>query len=338
MENIQLLDGTYTEQLKIKLTANIKEKAEVKVANISNEVTRHRSYLNLLVRNTFLSWLNLILEKEIIDNYSLENNLSIWEFINGSAIDIDASRIILIPLETEDKSAISIPEEWLKIPSWVGNYYVAVEVNLEENYLNFWGYTSYKEIINNSELDIVNYHRDLDTEYLENDLSLMALEYEYGWEKVPQIEQVTLVSQQQQNNLVAQIKDELFPRYSINFTQWLSIISDQKTRNNLLNSRQSINLSQWLKQEIELTMIKGWQNAKDLIDELFSPDLSLQPTFSTRRRSISLPEALDIIRQNKQTEAVNNILPIIPSLVTDDRAKEAVINALVDLIETIDNE
>ena len=338
MENIQLLDSSYTEQLKIKLTVDIKQKARAKVAHISNEVTRHRSYLNLIVRNTFLSWLSLILEKEITDNSSLENNLSIWEFINGNAIDIDASRIVLVPIETEDKSEIYIPEEWLKIPNWVGNYYVVVEVNLEEDYLNFWGYTSYEEIINNSELDIVNYHRNLEGEYLENDLTLISLEYEYGWEKAPQIEPLPFVSRQQKNNLVAQIQDELFPRYRLDFSQWLTIVSDDETRNHLFNYRQPINLSQWLDQRIELTLSKGWQNAKNFIDELFTPDLSFQPAFSARRQPVSLPEALDIIKQNNDTEAVNNILSLIPSLVTDDRAKKEVINALVHLIETIDNE
>jgi hypothetical protein len=338
MYNIELLDNTYTEPIKIKLTAKIKQKEWSKVAKISNEISRHRSYLNLLVRNTFLSWLSLILEQEIMDNYLLENNLSIWQFINGNAIDINSSRIILIPTETEDKSEISIPEEWFKIPEWVGNYYVAVEVNLEEDYLNFWGYTSYEEIINHSELDIVNYHRDLDGEYLENDLSLIALEYEYGWAKAPQIEPLPFVSKQQKNSLVTQIKDGLFPRYELDFSQWLNIISDEETRNSLFNARQPINLSQWLNQQLDLALTKGWQNAKDLIEELFTPDLSLQPVFSARRQPISLSQALDIIKQNNDTEAVNNILTIIPSFVTDDRAKEEVINALVNLIETSDNE
>ena len=338
MKNLELLDSNYTESLTIKLTKSFQNEVWQEIADISNEVTRHRSYINLLARKAFVSWLSLILEEEITDNYYLEKYLSIWEFINGNDININLSRIVLIPTEIDDKSEISIPKEWMTIPEWVGNYYVAVEVNLAQEYLSFWGYTSYKEIINNSELDLINYHHDLEAEYLETDLNLMALEYEYGWENIPQIKPLSLVSKQQKYKLLSQIKDELFPRYCLNFSQWLNLISDLEIRSSLFKSRQPIRLSQWLNRQIESTIVQGWQNIENVIDNLFISDLSLQPSFSARRRPISLPEAIDILKQNDDSALVNDTLAIIPSLAQCDREQVEIIDALVDLITNSDDE
>ena len=338
MNNYQLLDTSYAENIKIKLTNQAKQEAWGQISHINNNFTRHRSYLNLLVRNAFISWLSLMLEEKTTDNLKLKNYFSIWEFINGNAIEINSSRIVLIPTETEDKTEISIPQEWLTIPDWVGNYYVVAEVNLTEDYLSFWGYTSYETLLNHSQLDVVDSHRDLAIEYLENDLNLIALEYEYGWEEIPQIEPIHQISAVEKNNLLAQIKEHLFPRYLLNFSQWLNIISDEQIRNQLYDSRQPIKLSQWLTQQINSTITQGWQNGQDLVNQLLATNLSLQPSFSTRRQSLSLIQALQVIQENRDFEAVNQVLSIIPSLAIDETSTQTIIETLTNLIVTSDNE
>jgi hypothetical protein len=332
MEIIELLNGNHTEFIKIKLTENFKQKVWQKIKNIDNEVTRYRSYLNLLARRAFISWLGLMLEQEITDNIPLENHLSIWEFVNGNALEINSTKIVLIPTETDDRNQISIPAEWLKIPDWVGNYYLAVEVNLDEDYLCFWGYTSYEKIINDSQLDTINYHYDLDEDFLENDLDLIILAYEYAEEKIPQIEPISLLSTVQKQELVSQIKDELFPRYYLDFSQWLSLISDPEICHNLYTLRQPIHLSEWLNQQIESTIVQGWQQVENAIDNLFSPNLSLQPSFSARRHPISLSEALEILTPNQDPETINETLAMIPSLAQSDRNQVEIINTLANLI------
>ncbi|MBL1208910.1 DUF1822 family protein [Geminocystis sp. GBBB08] len=336
MTNIQMLTNTYVDELKIQLSDEIKRETWQQIKQLSNEVASYRGYLNLLARKTFISWLNLMLETNILDTWQLENNLSIWEFVNGNAIDIDSNRIILIPTETQDKTEIDIPEEWLKIPDWVGNYYVAVEVNIEENYLNFWGYTSYEDLQTHGKLDSFNHTVDFPVEYLENDLNLMCLEYEYGWDMIPQIESLPLLSPQQKENLFKEIKDNLSPRLLGNFNQWLSFISNSQTRYQLFCSRQSINLSQWFKGENESTLTKGWQTLTELMQQYFVPDFSLTPVFSSR--SLSIENALNILQENNDQEVVNNILKKINNVAINSHFKNDVIIALVNLIENSEEE
>ena len=332
-KQIQILDKNYNESTKIRFSDSLKQEIWQQVKSINNEITRHRSYLNLIARKVFLSWLSLMLDQDFADEQTLNDNVSIWEFINGNAIAINETNIVLIPMETDDKSEISLPEEWVRILSWLGSYYVFLEVNLVENYLDCWGYSSSQNLINNSQLDVVNYVRDLEYENLESDINNLILEYEYQWGKIPQLENLPVLNQQQKSQLVTQLKDELLPRYVLDFSQWLTIISDRDLRQNLYDARQPINLSQWLNNKIELTITKGWHNAQDLITELFASGQSLQPAFAARHLTLSLEEALSVIEQNQDTEAMQSILSLIPNLANSDRSITQITKILTNLIE-----
>jgi hypothetical protein len=335
MTNLIFID-TPIDEIKIQLTDEMKTETWRETNKLSNEVACFRGYFNLLVRKTFFSWLNLMLEKNFFEQVKLEDNLSIWEFINGNAIDIDSSRIVLIPIETQDKTEFSIPEEWLKIPQWVGNYYVVIEVNLEENYLNFAGYTSYEDLQTYGKLDFFNHCLDFPYECLENDLSLMTLEYEYGWDTVPKILPLPILSSQIKENLCKEIHDNLSPRLLVNFNQWLSLISDNKSRYQLFSNRQSLNLSEWLNGQFSATLTKGWQTLEMLTQQYFIPDFSFIPAFSSR--SFSLDDLLQILQKNIDQVAVNNALKNIINLEINSELKPEIIKTLANLIHNIEDE
>ncbi|BAQ65279.1 DUF1822 family protein [Geminocystis sp. NIES-3709] len=342
MTNLTFID-TAIDEIKIQLTDEIKNNCWEKTNCLSNDVTCFRGYLNLLVRNTFCEWLNLMLDINFIDEMALEDNLSIWEFINGNAINIDLSQIVLIPIETQDKTEFSIPEEWLKIPLWVGNYYIPVEVNLEENYLSFWGYVSHEDVLSYGKLDSFNHCIDFPSECLETDLNLLCLEYEYGWDSIPQIQPLSILSSQEKENLFTTIQDKLSPRIFINFNQWLSFISDNSTRHQLFLNRQSLNLSQWLYGQFSDAIIKGWQSLEELKERYFVPDFTLSSAVSFR--SLSITESLKILQKNLDRGLiscdqvqVNNILKTLSNLVINNEIKSQIITTLVNFINHEEDE
>ncbi|BAQ62094.1 hypothetical protein GM3708_2500 [Geminocystis sp. NIES-3708] len=335
MTNLIFFD-TPIDQIKIQLTDKIKTETWQNINQLSNDIALVRGYLNLLVRKIFISWLNLILEKNFSDTMKLEDNLSIWEFINGNAIDIDSSRIILIPIETQDKIEFSIPEEWLKIPQWVGNYYIAVEVNLEENYLNFAGYISYEDVNNYGKLDSFNHCYDLPYECLETDLNLICLEYEYGWDSIPQILPLPFLSSPIKQNLFKEIQDNLSSCLLVNFGHWLSLLSDNKTRYQLFASRKSVNLSEWLKGKFLTNLSKGWQTLDMLTQQYINFDFSLNPVFSSR--SFSFTDSLNILQKNIDKDQINKILNNIINLDIDNELKIDIIKILPNLINDNDEE
>ena len=338
MDNITILDTTYNETLKIEISEQFKTEISGEVAPIQNPVTRHRSYLNLLIRKSFLAWINLMLETNFTDDYLFLEQVSIWEFINGNTIDIEGTKFVLIPMETEDKSEFTIAEEWLHLPDFVGAYYLPIGVNLNDNYLDFWGYMSYEDLLRYGELDIINHHFDLPSDELESDLNLIALEYEYEWQKTPQISPFNSLSTIAKQQLIEQAKGDLFPRYSLEFKQWLYLIEDSQTRPELYIDRQPINLSQWLNQKIESALVTGWQNAQEIIDGWFTPQANWQPILSSRSLVLSLEETLANITQSDDITNINSLVNTIPNLIEDDRQKNDTIDTLSNLINNSSDE
>lgn len=332
---LQVMQDCYINELKIILEEGVKNHTWQEVKNLSNDVNRHRGYLNLLCRKYFINWLEEVLNVSSTETEDILDNLSIWEFVNGSVINVNNNRLVLIPTETQDKVSVSIPEEWLKIPDWVGSYYVIVGVDLDDNYLDFWGYVSYENVKERGELDSLNHVINLLYEDLETDLSLLALEYEYGWESIPQVSPLAVLSSQAKEDLMTTLQNSLFPRLSVDFNLWLSLIDDFSFRHQLYLSRQSISLSRLLKGNTENILSKGWQNLKDFMENHFkiNDNLNFSPAF----RSIAQQEGLNILLNNNNQEILEIIKSINNWQITDD-LKTNLIDILVNFINHSDNE
>ncbi len=336
MSQVKLLPDTYLNQIKLELSQATREKAWQETATLTSETSRYRAYLNLLARENFINWLELILEKKITDNWQLKDNLNIWQFVNGSVIEIEESRIVLIPTETEDKSEIAVPQEWLTIPDWVGSYYVAVQVNIEESFISFWGYITYKELQSQGSLDMLNRTVDLEAEYLETDITLMIFDNEYGWETIPQVNPLSVLSTTEKEFFINQIKTTLSPRLLLYFDKWLGFISDKEILYSLANHGEIIHLTTWLTEKIEPIFTQGWQNLTDLIEQYLLTDFSLTPQWVTR--SLTPIESLNILHNSQDETEINQAIFCLGNLSMNSEFKQQAIASLSDIITNTEDE
>lgn len=294
---IKSTPDSYTNEVKITIDSNLKREAKKLVASLSSDTSRRRGFLNLIAKTIFLEWLKVMLDLDCHQSplEDLTSDLSIWEFINGSSIFLGNQRIVLIPRENEDKSSVTIPQEWLMIPQWVGSYYVAADVNLEEDYIEFWGYTTYETIRQWGEIDNLNHHIDLEFVYWETDINLMILEWEYKLETMPTVSPLATVSLAEKEKLFSLAEKSPFPRLSLNFSDWLILLADESFRGKLLASRQKVNLGYWLKKQWDLTIAKGWQNIQQFIEEYFLQPPKIAISF----RYLSPEETIDeVLKEN----------------------------------------
>lgn len=336
MNTINFTQDCYINELKIILEDEIKHHTWQEVKNLSNDVTRHRGYLNLLCRKYFLNWLQGVLNVSFTERENLIDYLSIWEFVNGSVIAVNDNRLVLIPTENQDKVSVSIPQEWLKIPEWVGSYYVIVGVNLEENYLDFWGYIGYEDLKERGELDSLNHVINLPYEYLETDLNLLALEYEYGWENIPQVSPLAVLSSQAKQDLMTVLENSLFPRLTVDFNIWLSLMDDFSFRHQLYLSRQSISLSRLLREKTRDILDKGWQNIRDFMGNNIygNGNLTISPAF----RSMSQQEGLNILLESGNYKQILEVVKSVYNWQLTDDLKSTLVDILVNFINHSDNE
>src|SRR5689334_13754739 len=110
--------------------------------SISIPGNRLQAYLNQVCLQTVLPWLQE--KSEVEPAIDSTDSLSFWEMVNGSAIVLGTTRLIFIPTEAMDRNEFRVPQEWIDIPSWVGDYYLAVEVDTDDHWLNIWGYTTHQ--------------------------------------------------------------------------------------------------------------------------------------------------------------------------------------------------
>ena len=172
---IKMLRSIYPEQVFLEITPEDIEAASPNNSDYSYDVARRHALINRLVLNCFTNWLRMEapIEEEFNIWPSAEDLPSIWEFVNGTALAIGHTRLALIPQETIDTDEFSVPQEWVDIPNWLADYYLGVQVNLEQRWLRIWGFISHKTLKQKAEYDPVLRNYSVPGELLIEDLTVM---------------------------------------------------------------------------------------------------------------------------------------------------------------------
>jgi len=245
----------FPEQIWLEISAEDEEKALPTQKNYSSEKTRFNAYLNCLCLNLLLAWFQEEEETKPPLPFPDRKELpSVWEFINGSAIDFGKARFVIIPSDSINTEKFIIPAEWVDLPSWRGHYYLAIQINCEDGWLRVLGYATHKQIKNEAIYDEVNRNYVLDREDLVENLSVIFVmedldenELENNvdvLENLPSFSSIILTNLSK-NLSKNQINS---PRLAIkNFQHWKCLIEDDHLRRKLyelkLNNAQTDNLS-----------------------------------------------------------------------------------------------
>lgn len=269
----------------IKLSKKDIDKAEKSVEKgYSNDVSRQRAFINCLTLNAVKNWLET--ESGIEESAKVwikeEDLPSIWEVINGVKITLGDTQIVLIPTEEISAENISVPAEWVDIPDWNADYYLAVQVQLSEDasWLRIYGYTSYKELKQLGNHDKIWRTYSLDREYLTEDLDfnvmLVAQKLRANHKIKP--ESLPNLSLREGENFLAELgKPSLYsPRFKVDFQQWARFIKDDRWRQKFYEQRlelvgeepetdqpELVNLLDWFKGIIT----EGWQTINEVLTE-----------------------------------------------------------------------
>jgi len=144
-----------TKHLWLKISLAGQEKAWQQAQLYSNPSARYNAYINQVCLNHFLIWLQDWLREESNLNacvYPSEESLqSILEILNGTAIQMGNTRLVLIPTETLDVETLCVPQEWVDIKTWMANYYIGVQVSLDDDddcWMRVFGFATHRQLKN----------------------------------------------------------------------------------------------------------------------------------------------------------------------------------------------
>ncbi|RUS95306.1 hypothetical protein DSM106972_090820 [Dulcicalothrix desertica PCC 7102] len=226
------------------------------------------------------------------------NMPAVWDIVNGSAITIGTTKIVIIPTEAIDDE-LEVPQEWVDIPSWVGDYYIAVQFRSEGN-LRIWGYTTHQELKNNSTYDPEDRTYCIDASNLTCDMDTFWVRYECYPETSTRgdVSFLPELSVAQAENLIKCLgnAEVVFPRLAVPFTTWGALLKNQNWLSSLFATRRGIETSATITQ---LTRLSEWLHGR--IDNIWQ---TIENTLSNQQVATAWRS------QNTQSLTTQNQNPI----------------------------
>ncbi|MFM7426447.1 MAG: DUF1822 family protein [Elainella sp.] len=268
------------------------------------------AYLNQLCLDSLLAWI----QAEQSPEATAQTDRTIWEFVTGSAIGLGAKRLVLVPSEAIDQAELAVPQEWVDLPDWAGDYYLAVQVSLEpEAWIRVWGYASHQEL-KAGRYDPEDRTYCLDGHQLTQDWSALWVTLRFCPEAQTRAVLAPLpdLPAAQTESLLQRLSAVANPRLAIPFQLWGALIQQPRLRQQLYRQRvDSVpgmaqpplrqNLSQWLDGvgQISQQLTAGWQQ----LEALLSP-----AELGWNLRSAAASEG---VRQAKQLELAGQRLALV---------------------------
>ena len=265
--NTETLPPIESSQLELTISSAIKTTALENFQSLSRASERWQCYLNCLCLETVLAWL----EEEGIETMPLGCRASlpnIWTVVNGAAVTLDEVRVAVIPSETIDLSELRVPQEWIDIPSWVADYYFAVQVNPDDHQIRIWGYATHAQLKKQGSYDDNNRNYVLAAEEIVDDLSAFWVARELCPNETTRavLPSLSTLPLEQAENLLQRLGNAqiLEPRLAVPFQYWAALLDHDGWRQRLYENRQGLSeqhsVLQWLESGIsQLAQELGWR-------------------------------------------------------------------------------
>ncbi|MFH7024168.1 MAG: DUF1822 family protein [Heteroscytonema crispum UTEX LB 1556] len=240
------------------------------------------AYLNRLSLNAFLPWVREEHDNSATAFPNVKALPSIWEVVNGTGISLGNLRMVLIPTEDLDLSELRVPQEWVDIPSWSADYYLGVQVNLEEGCIRIWGYTTQEQLKNKGTYDASDRAYCLNGENLISNLNILWMARQICPEEVTRIETAPLpeLAIAQAESLLQRLGNSrlILPRLAVPFQTWGALLEHGGWRQRLYEQRQG-QQQQW--------SIRQWMQTgvSDFAQKFGWGSVNLQSSFAGARGS-----------------------------------------------------
>jgi Protein of unknown function (DUF1822) len=270
---------------------------------------RWNFYLNQIATQSIVAYL----QPDLPQLHSLPA-LDLCPFVNGSGLELNAKRIVLLPSKSIDNSELVIPQEWVDLPAWAGDYFLAMQIDADAETVHCWGYTTHQLMKAKARFDPRDRTYNLDAYDLIADVSGLWAIQQLNPAEVTQLEIAPLasVAATQAENLLQRLATAPNPRLELPFALWGALVSDPDWRQRLVELRQgetpertnltttANQLSDWLQN----VFAAGWQ----AVEAFWSEDAELAVAF--RQATTATP----IVRRVKALSLADRVLLLLVSV------------------------
>jgi hypothetical protein len=261
-----ILTLTDTNHLWLEIPDSKIAKAWQQTRTFGTTSTSWQAYLNQLALEALLPWI-----KEESPTAKVSSN-NAWELVNGTAIKTDDFRLVLVPTEDIDLSELRVPQEWVDLPSWAADYYLAVQINPDDGWARVYGYTTHTNLKQRGSYNRLDRTYSLARENLIADLNVLCLSRQLCPEENlrASLETIPTLAAAQALNLVERLGNTslVIPRLEVPFLTWGGLLENDNWRQVLIEKRQGReqkywSVSQWLDSGIaEVAKQIGWKGLR----------------------------------------------------------------------------
>ncbi|TAG98148.1 MAG: DUF1822 family protein [Oscillatoriales cyanobacterium] len=222
-------------QLWLEFSESAQEIALPVTQDYSYEAARHRAFLNRLTLAVLSPEFSAASETSV----QLASSENLWEFVTGFALNLGKSRLVIIPSETIDTDEFSVPQEWVDIPALAADYYLAVQVNLEDGWLRVWGFSTHRKLKTEGRYDAGDRTYCLDSEDIFENLNTLWVSQQLCPAEKAEIQPLPTLSHNQVERFIGDLgKPSLYsPRLKMPFARWGALLAVEDLREQLYNRR-----------------------------------------------------------------------------------------------------
>ncbi|WP_041596312.1 DUF1822 family protein [Halothece sp. PCC 7418] len=234
LDDVALL---YPDQLVLEFSPQQRDRAWKETANFKYQdaSSRWRAFLNALCLETMINYLqndSTFQNAELKTYPDADEFPYLWQLINGLAITLNQTRLIIIPSEDIAAEELRVDQEWVDLPEWVGNYYLAAHIDVENCFLRISGFASHEQLSKQGHFDPLDKTYSLEMSALTEDLSAMWVMWELSEEMPPQVDSLPQVSANEVAHFIHNIQYERanILRLAMPFQHWGNLFINQTWR------------------------------------------------------------------------------------------------------------
>ncbi len=248
LTKLQLVDSSDSCLVRLTIDQADQETAWHQAQDHSNPISRYNAYLNGVCLKPFMQWITELLAEEGLPQPSVwkrQDIASIWEFVNGTAIEIGDTRLVLIPSDQGDLEDFCVPQEWVDMPNWTADYYLPVQVNLDgdddgECWMEVLGFATHRQLKHEGRYNKCDRTYALSTKELTK--SLLVMDITLGLNLQQEVPPLPSLSELESTELLHTLGNlsVYSPRLLVPFAQWASFLNNDECRQELYNQRLGI--------------------------------------------------------------------------------------------------
>jgi hypothetical protein len=239
---------------------------------IADPAARWRVYLHRLGLAALRAWVQDEVEQAIHPwpSANAADAIDLCQWVDGLALGLGDRRLVVMLSEAIDAASLAVPQEWVDIPGWAADYYVAAQVDVDEQRLVLWGYGTYAQVKTQGRYEPRDRTYSLSADDLIQDFSVFWVAQQFEPPQVSAVPALPSLSATQAQTLASRLAIAAEPRLELPFEQWGALVGEARWRRLLGQPRQGstpIQLGRWFNQVIE----PGWQ----VLESLLPPTLAL---------------------------------------------------------------